>query len=156
LWLSNDDLQDSSSWSSPPLLLLLDIRSKSSGVQLVQTDRGQFHFCRVAFSSHLKSRASNILVKTVHLLIMLNLDEDPTVSDHQILKNSNPLCARTDDTFVTNGSARIARLISSICTDSVVSSRDNDASKYILNISISLNVVLPNYLITMTAHKPLD
>jgi hypothetical protein len=28
LWLSKDDLQDSSSWSSPPLLLLRDIHSK--------------------------------------------------------------------------------------------------------------------------------
>jgi hypothetical protein len=28
LWLPNDDLRDSSSWSSPPLLLLRDIHSK--------------------------------------------------------------------------------------------------------------------------------
>ncbi len=28
LWLPKDDLQDSSSWSSPPLLLLRDIHSK--------------------------------------------------------------------------------------------------------------------------------
>jgi hypothetical protein len=28
LWLPKDDLQDSSSWSSPPLLLLHDIHSK--------------------------------------------------------------------------------------------------------------------------------
>ncbi len=28
LWLSKDDLRDSSSWSSPPLLLLRDIHSK--------------------------------------------------------------------------------------------------------------------------------
>jgi hypothetical protein len=27
LWLSKDDLRDSSSWSSPPLMLLLDIHS---------------------------------------------------------------------------------------------------------------------------------
>ncbi len=94
--------------------------------------------------------------------------------------------SRTADSFVTNGSALIAHLISSICTDTVVSSRFpslissflskilsfkiyfeekktadcdrvrgldiaehslrdvfNDVSKYIGNISISLNSVFP-------------
>ena len=36
-----------------------------SGVQLAQTDRGQFHCRRAAFSSHLKSRVGNILAKAV-------------------------------------------------------------------------------------------
>ena len=46
----------------------------ASGVQLTQTDRGQFHFRRVVFSSHLKSRVGNILSKDVVLHITLNLD----------------------------------------------------------------------------------
>ena len=31
LWLPKDDLQDSSSWSSPPIILLRDIHSKLLG-----------------------------------------------------------------------------------------------------------------------------
>jgi hypothetical protein len=31
LWLSKDDLRDSSSWSSPPLLILRDIHCKMIG-----------------------------------------------------------------------------------------------------------------------------
>ena len=46
----------------------------ASGVQLAQTDRGQFHFRRAAFSSMLKSRVGNILTKAVVLRINLNLD----------------------------------------------------------------------------------
>jgi hypothetical protein len=34
-----------------------------------------------------------------------------------------PLCTRTGDSFVTNGNSRITRLNTSICTDTVVSSR---------------------------------
>jgi hypothetical protein len=36
----------------------------SSGVQLAQTDCGQFHFRRAAFGQHLKSRVDLALVKT--------------------------------------------------------------------------------------------
>jgi hypothetical protein len=61
LWLSKDDLQDSSSWSSPPLLLLRDIHStlisqhnykevcvpsQSQGnvdrIEILMTDAGKF------------------------------------------------------------------------------------------------------------------
>jgi hypothetical protein len=52
----------------------------ASGVQLVQTDRDQFHFRRAAFSSVLKSRVGNILAKAVALRINLNLDGAPITS----------------------------------------------------------------------------
>ena len=52
----------------------------ASGVQLAQHDRDQFHFHRAAFSSHLKSRVGNILVKTATLRITLNLDGAPIFS----------------------------------------------------------------------------
>ena len=39
-----------------------------SGVQLVQTDRGIFHYLRTAFSSMLKSRVGNILAKDAALI----------------------------------------------------------------------------------------
>ncbi len=52
----------------------------ASGVQLVQHDRGQFHFHRAAFSSHLKSRVGNILAKAAALRVTLNLDGAPIVS----------------------------------------------------------------------------
>ena len=52
----------------------------SSGVQLTQSTSGQFHFRRAAFSSHLKSKVDNILVKTVVLRIILNIDGAPVTS----------------------------------------------------------------------------
>ena len=56
----------------------------ASGVQLAQTDRGQFHFRRTAFSSHLKSRVGNILTKAPPALrITLNLEGTPIVSQTQ-------------------------------------------------------------------------
>ena len=45
-----------------------------SGVQLAQLTSDQFHFRRTAFSSHLKSKVGNILVKDTTLRITLNID----------------------------------------------------------------------------------
>jgi hypothetical protein len=45
-----------------------------SGVQSTQFDRGYFHFRRASFSSILKSKCDNILVKSATLRINLNLD----------------------------------------------------------------------------------
>jgi hypothetical protein len=74
------------------LLFLQDHRETDrffvgSGVQLAQTDRGQFR--RSEFSSHNKSRVRNILPKTVALHITLNLDGAPIVSQtHTHLSHS--------------------------------------------------------------------
>jgi hypothetical protein len=46
----------------------------ASGVQSAQFDRGYFHFLRAAFSSMLKPKCGNILVKAATLRINLNLD----------------------------------------------------------------------------------
>jgi hypothetical protein len=52
----------------------------ASGVQLAQTDRGQFHFRRAAFSTHLKSRVGLPLAKAAALRITLTLDGSPIIS----------------------------------------------------------------------------
>ena len=52
----------------------------ASGVQLAQSTRGFFHYLRSAFSSMLKSRVGNILVKTATFLVTLNLDGAPITS----------------------------------------------------------------------------
>ena len=52
----------------------------ASGVQLAQTDRGQYHYRRAACSSMLKSRVGNILAKAAALRINLNLDAAPIAS----------------------------------------------------------------------------
>ena len=52
----------------------------ASGVQLTQTNRGLFHYLRAAFSSMLKSRVGNILVKAAALRMNLNLDGTPITS----------------------------------------------------------------------------
>jgi hypothetical protein len=52
----------------------------ASGVQLAQTDRGQFHFRRAAFSSQLQSRVGLALAKAAALRITLNLDGVPITS----------------------------------------------------------------------------
>jgi hypothetical protein len=57
-------------------LCLLEV----SGVQLVQSDRGQFHYRRPAFSSQFKSKVGNILAKAEALRITLNIDGAPIVS----------------------------------------------------------------------------
>ena len=51
-----------------------------SGVHLPQHDRGQFHFHHVSFSSQIKSKVGNTLVKVVVLRIVLNIDGAPVVS----------------------------------------------------------------------------
>ena len=48
--------------------------------QLVQHDRGLFHFHRSVFSSQLKSKVGSTLVKTTTLLVNLNLDRTPITS----------------------------------------------------------------------------
>ncbi len=46
----------------------------ASGVQSAQSDRGQFHFRRAAFSQHLKSKVGLALAKGEVLRINLNID----------------------------------------------------------------------------------
>ena len=46
----------------------------ASGVQLAQSDRGQFQYKRAAFSSQLKSKVGNILAKVAALRITLYID----------------------------------------------------------------------------------
>ena len=52
----------------------------TSGVQLSQSTSVQFHFRHTSFSSHLKSKVGNILVKVTALWITLNIDGSPIVS----------------------------------------------------------------------------
>jgi hypothetical protein len=64
----------------------------TSGVQLPQHDRDQFHYRRAAFSSQLKSKVDNILVKTAALRINLNIDGSPVDSkSHTHPSHSKPL-----------------------------------------------------------------
>ncbi len=51
-----------------------------SGVMSSQSDRGFFHYLLVVFSSMIKSRVGNILVKTSVLRINLNIDGSPFAS----------------------------------------------------------------------------
>ena len=70
--------------------------SAASGVQLAETDRGIFHYLRAAFSSMLKSRVGNILVKTAALRVTLNLDGAPITSkSHTHLTHSQSSCLLT-------------------------------------------------------------
>jgi hypothetical protein len=67
------------------LLFLQDHRETdrffaASGVQLVQSTIGQFHYRHMAFSSHLKSKIDNILDKAAALRITLNIDGVPIAS----------------------------------------------------------------------------
>ena len=52
----------------------------ASGVQLAQSDRGQFHYKRAAFLTQLKSRVGLTLAKAAALRITLNLDGTPITS----------------------------------------------------------------------------
>jgi hypothetical protein len=52
----------------------------ASGFQLAQSTSGQFHYRRAAFSSQLKSKVGNILVKAAALSITLNIDGSPITS----------------------------------------------------------------------------
>ena len=63
----------------------------ASGVQPAQTDRGMFHFRRVAFSSGLKSKVGLALAKAAVLRINLNLDGTPIASK----SHTHPLHSET-------------------------------------------------------------
>ena len=52
----------------------------ASGVQLAQSDRGQFHYRHTVFSSQLKSKVGNILAKAAALRITFNIDGSPIAS----------------------------------------------------------------------------
>ena len=68
----------------------------ASGVQSVDFDRGFVHFRRTAFSSMLKSRASNILAKAAASRINLNLDGTPIESkSHSHPSHSQTSCLLT-------------------------------------------------------------
>jgi hypothetical protein len=59
----------------------------TSGVQLDQRDRGQFHFHREAFPSQLKSRVGLVLVGVrleVRLLQILEESIKPTIISHRV------------------------------------------------------------------------
>jgi hypothetical protein len=70
-----------------PVPLVLDLRiahdrfgsspDPTSGVQLAQSNRGQFHYRRAAFSSQLKSKVGNIIATAAALRITLNIDDAP-------------------------------------------------------------------------------
>ena len=53
---------------------------EASGVQLAQSNCGQFHYRRAAFSSILKSKCGSILAKEIDLRITLNIDVTPIAS----------------------------------------------------------------------------
>jgi hypothetical protein len=68
------------------LLLFLQVHRETgrfceaSGVHLAQSNRDQFHYLRVAFSSQLKSKIGNIVAKAAALRIILNIDGTPVTS----------------------------------------------------------------------------
>jgi hypothetical protein len=57
-----------------------DLFFPASGVQVTETDRDQFHFRGVTFSSHLKNRVGLTLPKSANLRVNLNLDGLPITS----------------------------------------------------------------------------
>ena len=63
-----------------------------SGVQLVQSDRDQFHYKHVVFSSKFKSKVDNILAKVAALRITLNIDDTPVESR----SHTHPSHSKTD------------------------------------------------------------
>jgi hypothetical protein len=63
----------------------------ASGVQLAQSDRGQFHYKRAAFSSQLKSKVGSILAKAAALRITLNIDGAPIASKSHTHHTHKPL-----------------------------------------------------------------
>jgi hypothetical protein len=52
----------------------------TSGVQVTQSTSVLYHYKRVSFSSHLKSKVGDILVKSEVLRITLNVDDTPVSS----------------------------------------------------------------------------
>jgi hypothetical protein len=69
-----------SDFYSYKLIGKLTVFLATSGVHLVQTDRGMFHYRRVTFSSMIKSSVGYILAKVAALRITLNLDGAPIIS----------------------------------------------------------------------------
>jgi hypothetical protein len=55
----------------------------ASGVQLAESNRGQFHYRRTAFSSQFKSKIGNILAKAAALRINLNIQSHTHPSHSQ-------------------------------------------------------------------------
>ena len=71
------------------LLFLQDHRETDrfftdSGVQIAQSTSGHFHFKCETFSSQLKSKVDNILVKAAELWITLNIDDTPVASRYTL------------------------------------------------------------------------
>jgi hypothetical protein len=67
------------------LLFLQDHRETdrlftTSGVQLVHTQRGMFHFRRASFSGQIKAKVGSTLPKAAPLRINLNIDGTPITS----------------------------------------------------------------------------
>ena len=54
-----------------------DLFFAASGVQLEQSHRGMFHYRYMSFSSYLKEKVGDILVKTAALRVNLNIDGAP-------------------------------------------------------------------------------
>jgi hypothetical protein len=50
------------------------------GVQVVQHDRGGFHYHRTEFSDHLDAKTGSILGKVSSLRFILNIDGSPIIS----------------------------------------------------------------------------
>jgi hypothetical protein len=69
-----------------------------SGVQLGQTDRGQFHFRRTAFLSQFKSRIVLSLAQAAALRITLNLDGAPITSK----SHTHPLHSQTSRLLISS------------------------------------------------------
>ena len=67
-----------------------------SGVQVVQSDRGQFHFRRAVFAQQIKSRVGLALAKEATLRITLNLHGVPITSKCSS-SPSNPVYVRNVD-----------------------------------------------------------
>jgi hypothetical protein len=63
----------------------------ASGVQYAQSDRGQFHFRRAAFSQQVKSKVSLPLAKAAALRVNFNIDGAPIASK----SHTNPTHSQT-------------------------------------------------------------
>jgi hypothetical protein len=82
------------------LLLFLQVHRETdlffavSGVQVAQSTSGLFHYLRVVFSSQLKSKVDNILIKDTVLQIVLNIDDTPTTSKTHTHPGLSPVTIR--------------------------------------------------------------
>ena len=82
------DIASTSGWLHSEFVRLVFLQAhretdhffEPSGVQIVKSDRDQFHFRREAFSSHLKNRVALVLARVEALRITLNLDVAPITS----------------------------------------------------------------------------